>query len=244
MTKKKAEKFEVTEQGKSIFKLETNLVLLKYNKKKDIYLPPSYPWGLYRYVSYYTSLREAESGMLKHIDYYKKEITMDKPYGIYGFLVSEYGINTMSWNEPLTLRVYLPDGKLEESSLTSECKHIHADGTFSLTPFMGRKPEEIRFKKGDMVEVIGSDYFCIIIDTPPTESEIKEYMQKDEGMGFDYRDDCYTVLDCNLKGKEVGSSRRRSINVLSPRFPIPKKLAESLQTTYCSYCNKNNTGRE
>jgi hypothetical protein len=233
-------------QERTIFKLESYLMQVK--KKKGSYKPSSSFECSKEFVGYYTSIREAEAGMRECIDFYNKGFRIDDSKKCYSFLVSEYDLNIMiDEDEALTRRSYLSDGKLEESCLTSE---ITENGHPQI-PFMGRKPEDIRFKEGDIVEVICCDAkisFGIVSNLPLTEEYIKERIQRDGkrwNMYYcDYSDDSYTVLFSNLKGEDCGHSHLESIYVFPQRLPIPKKLEEGLHALYQFDGNDDNSNKE
>jgi hypothetical protein len=98
--------------------------------------------------------------------------------------------------------------------------HIYSRGYF-----YGRKPEEIRFKKGDIIEILcyegnqfwgeGSVELAIVVDTPPTVEDIsaklKTFLFSGEnltghrgfniGSRFNALDDCYTVIPASLPAR-------------------------------------------
>ena len=131
-------------------------------------------------------------------------------------------------SESLSERIYLPDGQLWSERLTNEIypdtvPHVYDEKEFdnyiyAHRFFAGRKPEEIRFKPGDLIEIFcydGNDYWsdgyvelAIVIQAPPTEDEMAEradhYLKTstdltddrnyDLGMRFYHRDDIYAVV--------------------------------------------------
>ena len=149
---------------------------------------------------------------------------------------------------------YLPDGKLEESCLTSsvyrnneyskdvlrskEPHELHSMGIFP-----GRKPEEIRFKTGDIVEVAefasGRErvFLGILYGVPHTEEEVRSRFE----FTLDDSDDCYCVLECFPARKVANHSHPQSTDLFAPRFEIPEKLKHELQTAYRSDSGKENT---
>ena len=131
-------------------------------------------------------------------------------------------------SESLSERIYLPDGQLWSERLTNDIwpdtiPHIYDDIEFddyiyAHRFFAGRKPEEIRFKPGDLIEIFcydGNDYWsdgyvelAIVIQAPPTVEEMTKranhYLNTskdlrgdrvhDLGDRFYHRDDIYAVV--------------------------------------------------
>lgn len=130
--------------------------------------------------------------------------------------------------ESLSERIYLPDGQLWSERLTNDIypysvPHIYDEREFddyiyAHRFFAGRKPEEIRFKPGDLIEIFcydGNDYWsdgyvelAIVIQTPPTVDEmakrVDDYLKTskdltgdrayDLGKRFYHRNDIYAVV--------------------------------------------------
>ena len=138
-------------------------------------------------------------------------------------------------DESLSERVYLPDGTLWShrsyaylipSVIPQGVSEIEFDNYIYLRGyFHGRKPDEIRFKKGDIIEMLcyegnqfwgeGSVELAIVVDTPPTVEEIsaktKAFLFSGENLtghrGFDLGtrfnalDDCYTIIPASLPAR-------------------------------------------
>lgn len=131
-------------------------------------------------------------------------------------------------SESLLERIYLPDGQLWSERLTNDIypdtvPHIYDeiefdDYIYAHRFFSGRKPEEIRFRPGDLIEIFcydGNDYWsdgyvelAIVIQVPPTVEEMTkradDYLKTskdltgdrayDLGKRFYHRDDIYAVV--------------------------------------------------
>ena len=139
------------------------------------------------------------------------------------------------YDESLSERVYLPDGTLWShrsyaylipSVIPQGVSEIEFDRyLYSRSCFRGRKPDEIRFKKGDIIEILcyegnqfwgeGSVELAIVVDTPPTMEDIsvklKSFLSSggditgyhgfNIGSRFDALDDSYTVIPAYLPAR-------------------------------------------
>jgi len=225
-------------KSKTIFELEVCYIRYKYDAKRDIDLPLSYPFDLEKtQIGFFSSLRKAESAI--------KKCNWEDAYCFY---VTEYRVDNNIESIPniATYRSYLPDGKLEEHCLSFEYDtafKMDIKDLINKTPeelrsigvCPGMKPEEIRFKKGDLVEVIDFDhvFLGIVVSTPMTIESVKERAIR-VGRFYD-GDDMYDVLEWFPRKKEAGYNHYFSINLFPPRLPIPKKLKENLQAAYQSH---------
>lgn len=91
---------------------------------------------------------------------------------------------TYYWWEYETIRIYDRNGDLIDQTLT-KCR------TDICERFYGRRPEEIRFKPGDIVEVLNRDgeiSLAFVAVLPPS-------VEKAARCTLDTSDDCYVVLD-------------------------------------------------
>jgi hypothetical protein len=223
----------MTKKCKTVFELEACYFQKRYNAKTERDLPLAYPFDLRNLrIGFFSSLDRAEAAVKKCVKY-RKMCNMET---LYCFFVIEYRIDEMVWiNDMVTIRSYLPDGKPEESCLTSAV--CGDDG--SLEEFAGRKPDEVRFKKGDLVEVVeGRNCFLgIVAGTPLTEDEAREFKQRSKlGATPNYLDDLYCVLD--FDGKYTSHCHPLCTHVFQPRLRIPKTLERGLQAAYRSHFDK------
>lgn len=148
---------------------------------------------------------------------------------IYCIVVSEIPLGTPTFEgESFSEQLYLADGTLwgERSyaqivvrDVPEQYGEIEYDNYFyGRCAFYGRKPEEIRFRKGDIIEIFchpgnsywGDEYIelAIVVDTPPTVEEMTERIRRHltgrkyrpEERGFTigttytYWDDTYKVI--------------------------------------------------
>lgn len=187
--------------------------------------------------------------LLHHYAYVITELILERPfnYSILGDCLSE--------------RVYLPDGTLW-------CKNDYGSfiphDTFGPDEynywgrrniFHGRRPEEIRFKPGDLVEVFGypSNHFwssgevnlAIVVNTPKSDTEIKRLMEEykathsghdlcDHSLShaFGYYQDSYEIL-CTY-----GSDHTPTIATFAPSLPISTRMRNKFKKLYDDYQNE------
>ena len=123
--------------------------------------------------------------------------------------------------------------------------------------FEGRKPEEIKFKPGDIVEVLGypGNFYwssnrvdlAIVVKCPPTVSEMSEKLQQyrathsgfdlcDHALSIEFgsREDEYEVL--SLACEEIDLSP--TISTLRPSMPVSTRMRNRLQKVYQQYMDK------
>lgn len=155
---------------------------------------------------------------------------------IYAYVVVEYPVGMeLKSDQNLSIRIYLQDGRL------------WATNDWGLgNRFRGREPEEIKFKPGDIVEILGYPgnwswtleevNLAIIVQTPPTTKEVAE-MRKQHGEIYacDYYMDTYRVLSLVYDG----SDHAPTISVFEPIKEVPSKQREELMKLYEDYLNNN-----
>jgi len=150
---------------------------------------------------------------LQHVGYILYERLVDKhDMGDYGRL----------WN--MSVRSYTPDGKLWDECLTPD------DG---LTEYKGRTAEQIRFHRGDIVEVVEDDWaeLCIV-EQPPRDTawcaEKKASMKANYGYSvmLDYSDDTYLV---DSLGEGDTHSHPMCFEVFPPSKPVSEEMAQKLR---------------
>ncbi len=141
--------------------------------------------------------------------------------------------------DSLSERVYSPAGEKIDECLYSQIEPFEN--------FTGRSPENIRFKLGDIVEVMqgGTVELNIVVGLPKTPEKIEEalkynrddYLKYRELIGLDrwnhldWGDDSYNVVSGD-EGYMKTHSHPRSIHVFEPRFKIPKRLKYKLIRGY------------
>ena len=171
--------------------------------------------------TYFSTRAEAEE-RLRHLTGYDRDA--------YCWVLSEIplGINHLSY-ESFSERVYLPDGQLWgerpyadmlPGDIPPQYGEIEFDNyLYGRNYFAGRRPEEIRFQPGDIIEVfcydgnhywsVGYGELAIVLETPPTVEVISElserylksgrYLTNDRGFDLGTRInalyDAYTIVD-------------------------------------------------
>ena len=190
---------------------------------------PQYPeFDVYRtVVGYFSSLEKAEQTMNQ-----QKHIKSKKPeYKFFGFLIEEYALDITGYDRAESRRSYLPDGSLLDETLMSETL---IDENYELVDFSGRPADKVRFKVGDLVEVLYGDTVSLEIVgklpyTPERVQFMKENVRKKYNREFylDFTDDCYYTLD-----QDGEHSHPEAINLFPVRFEVSEELKEKLVTHY------------
>jgi hypothetical protein len=271
-------------KNNTIFVLKAFFICPIYDKTKDEWtlLPPTYPTYNIQgeYTGFYSTIENAKAGMKRRIEKLKEEekegLSICHYGNLYCFWIEEvkFDRETISewcyewkWNYRLTAetrRAYLPDGSLWAENLTSETAvenwhNATGDTREELQrqgAFVGRRPDEIRFQIGDIVEVMGIEKIDlgIVIRTPLTLEDVErsreKYVRYNPGKKppvgwWDYSDDIYLVLmgevAYNFKGSDdvdypydIFDLNSYPVEVFEPRFPVPDNLAEALKRA-CDY---------
>ena len=165
----------------------------------------------------YTTLEKAEKAMQKVVKSWGMESDT------FCYIIIERKLNPKPQEEDMVgVRTYLPDGSWYEENMTDR------DGVFR-----GRPDERIRFKIGDIAEVLYGDVveLAIIGNTPPS-LEFAEQMRKRRlGNGvtdeffMDKFDDSYTIYDTH----PGGHTHVESQFVFPTRKPVSEKLVQKLK---------------
>ena len=124
--------------------------------------------------------------------------------------------------------------------------------------FWGRKPEEIKFKPGDVVEILGcpgNDFWgnesvdlAIVVKTPPTVAEVEEMRKQyfathsgfdlcDNALSFEFDDrlDTYEVIPYALGGIDHAPT----ICVFEPTKQVSLRRKKALMEMYKKYGKDN-----
>ena len=214
-------------------------------------------------VALLDSVEEAES-ILRKRDYYHDYFHAET----YCHIISELPMGIQfSVGESLSERVYLPDGQLwgirDHDIVIADAispKYSESDYNRLISTrgrFGGRSPEEIRFKKGDIIEMFtpiagrgGSVELAVVVDTPPTKEDIKERMAlyknkrpprhlRDRGFigaRFGSYDDDYLVIsDCTLKDAYLYPTFCPTHYAMKPRFEISPEIRTQMQDMFEKY---------
>ena len=214
--------------------------------------------------AYFNTLDEIESYVLHQAQMWNKTTEVfpvdSKIVYHYAYVIIEIPIgvevNAFHLGQNLSVRIYLPDGTLWGVKPYADFfprYGLDSDG-FNYwgkkNQFWGRDPEEIKFKPGDIVEILGypgNGYWsedevnlAIIVKTPPTKEDVaemkKQYLATHSGFDvcdhalcrvFDYSMDTYEVISFACEEIDHAST----ISVFKPTKPVSsrrKKVLESL----------------
>ena len=157
------------------------------------------------------------------------EVKLSRPiYPPHSFLVREIPLDRICCKDKC-LASYLYDRK-----------GVRIDQrTFSTIPedngvFPGRAPEQIRFKKGDIVEYKCGKFIELgtVVDVPPSIEMADQINSNPKGRHMDETDDRYTVIgfDC-----EKNYARVDAMDVFEPSYKIPPGVRNRLVKAYNDY---------
>ena len=199
--------------------------------------------------------RSYKEFMVEHPEYSKLSLR-------YSYVVVELPIGleihpTLGQN--LSTRIYLPDGTIWGENTYADFIPLNCLGEEynywgRRNMFGGRKPEEIRFKPGDIVEVMGypgnrywgndSVNLAIVVKTPPTVDEVavmrKQYLSTHSGFDicdhamcyeFGYHLDTYEVLSFACDQIDHAPT----ISVFNTTKQVSAKRRNALQKMYDDY---------
>ena len=205
------------------------------------------------------TLEEAEEMIRKDVAWWK---TQECGPEVYCYLVAEKPMGMMAFDgDILSERAYDAAGKLFNRTFCSSAFCYYTDYD-NYTPretqpeeiFRGRPEEEIKFHKGDIVEVLSGNEvkLAIVVGSPLSTRWVWEKNQSTQDkrgldeLTFDESDDSYTVID------GPGFEYHEHINamrIFAPHFHVPIRIerrfkgylekAEYYQKAHdCSFRNK------
>lgn len=162
-----------------------------------------------------------------------KIVIMEDNLFTYCFYIKEFDLN-QSYPTVATERCYTKDGKLYDQYLKSENDRN----------FRGRNPKDIRFKEGDIVEVLQSNGVCLEVVTraPYTKEEYRDrrewIKQNPEKFGrysfcLDKGDDGYCTISL---GEGDTHSHPHSMSVFPVSKPISAKHRKALLAKFAECC--------
>ncbi len=209
---------------------------------------PRYDVGTYT-QGFFRTREEAEQVMRQN-----KEGKDKHGEKIYCYYLRECPYSLMSHVcDFVTCRVYDASGQLIEQALCSKMQHLDVDSN----EFFGRTEDKLRFKKGDIVEVLGNKvWLAVVINTPPEPETVwavhNNYIRmlhrrhlemggREEDFSFDGRseglfsdafDDSYTVID----GPSAACHHHiEATHIFAPHFAIPAKTRQRFERYYEAY---------
>ena len=159
----------------------------------------------------------------------EKEGEPDEYYAFtLGYSISKIQLD-VQYGRTLAFRTYTRDGELNDES-------IWEDENGEAPPFYGRPEEKIRFKMGDIVEVIGFGHtaeLSIVSSHPWTPQQIEKRnkeLEQEYGKGhtliIDSTDDCYLTHSLGLGNTHCHPA---CANVFAPTKKVPATLRRKLQ---------------
>lgn len=194
---------------------------------------------------YHPTFEEAHTAMMGYVAAKDKDT--------YGFCIDRLGYGPQGNHDwYISYRQYDAEGREVGRSCCSSY-HYRLPGIHG--NFLGRLPEEITFKEGDIVQVVISlfedkrDYatLCVVIGTPRTVKEYYElYREHIEQGGFEYNffyapdtlgadADEYFVLFGPYSKDLRFTTFPMAVNVRPPGFPVPDDVRETLMKYYHDY---------
>lgn len=227
-----------------------------------------------RETMYVRTLEEVEGYFRKIGDRYScfKEDVPGFISNKYAYVVLEiplgYETHTDVLGENLSTRIYLPDGSLWGENKYADFIPLSSHGDEynywgRRNMFYGHRPEEIKFKPGDIVEVFGypGNHFwgnecvslAIIVDVPPTIDEMserrKQYLETHSGFDvcdhalcreFGNDEDTYKVLSpfCDA------IDHAPTISVFNPILPVSSRRRNAMLKMYEKYLEMTKQTRE
>lgn len=193
--------------------------------------------------------QEYEQERLKDIAENEEFRDDEKRFGhdiVLAYKIIELELDAKTFEDVQSVRTYTADGQPnDECLLDAACKR----------QFKGRTPEQIRFRPGDIVEVIdewGAE-LCVVGHAQPTVEDYASYRQRcwDECLKdcsrpscldkdtdykekhcifqWDYSDDSYLM---HSLGEGDTHFHPESPKVFRPTKPVPKALREKLKAKY------------
>lgn len=206
---------------------------------------PKYKVSTYS-VAYATTLEEAERLMWQDRHYRQKQKEIDDwMHDVFCYYISEKPLGMMYFKgEYLSQRMYDAKGSFIDKSCCSTGFGIYNPNICGMSEynrnvdetFCGRSERQIRFRKGDIVEVLrGHEVrLAIVVGTPPTtewiwekRKEIQDRMRSEVmPYEFDESDDSYTVIDG--PGYEY-HDHVSSMQVFTPHYPISADIQKKFK---------------
>ena len=210
---------------------------------------------------YFKTMEEVEEYMQKRS--HKTHPAGDDNIDLYAYVVIEIPlreeVNVDVLDHNLSFRTYLPDGTLwgkNDYGYFMSKRAIGDEYNYwgRRNQFWGRMSEEIRFKPGDIVEILGcpgNDYWenetvnlAIVVKTPPTIAEVEEMREQyfathsgsdlcDHALSIEFGHslDTYEVISFEYDGIDHAPT----ICVFEPTKQVSSRRKEALMEMYKKY---------
>lgn len=155
---------------------------------------------LLKSYTYFSSFEEAERSIAEKVEFLKK---FPNAASIQMILVERIALDRPGFPTPMEWRMYDKEGRLLDRSVYTATDH--SDELPYAHYYLGRKPEEIRFKPGDIVEVMEREdensltrvTLARVLSSPLTIEQVWE--KKKELLNCDDDDDFNSNRDCLRK---------------------------------------------
>lgn len=183
---------------------------------------------------FFTSLDDAQAHLQKLVEDNKKG-----EYSVcyYRHVITQIPIGKNAYHSGATW-LYDGDGTLVDYSIVTQ------EGDIYDHHYFGRSNDRLRFKRGDIVEVMGHDnevYLSLLIGDVPDVEWCWEYYQrlirKDRWYGYalDTSDEtCYLI---DGPGEEW-HSHVSPLDIMKPHFPIPEEIRKEMMGWLEAYTNQ------
>lgn len=220
----------------TIFKLTEIEYLEFYDEENDETFAPQYPnFNVEQSpVGLFSTLAKAEQAIQERIEFKKRNRWKYAPFG---FLIDEFELDEISFLSAKSRRNYLSEGSLLDECLISE---IMGEKFPDLEEFSGRPADKVRFRNGDLVEVLHRDTVTLnIVCNPPWSPEKANESKKRytkagyDDLHFDYSDDCYYTLGVSESDDDDDTHGHPSpVRMFPLRFPVSDELRNNLEKQY------------
>ncbi len=203
-------------------------------------------------VGYFHTLEEAEGAMRRYADEVRtnlsKKDSLEEETFCYEIKERPVGKMLYDW-ATVSHRIYDAEGRLQEQTLCASGCFTEEDYIYGI--FRGRTEQQMRFKPGDIVEVVrrGKVSLGFVVEQPLSVEDCWRMRQRhletqqkwlaetgeayDGGMpeyfGSDDSEDCYIVLTTS---QYISHSHVSVTDVFVPHFPVPNYLRKKLETSW------------
>ena len=164
---------------------------------------------------------------------------------IYCFKVYEVPLDQNTYlgtdNFYRSVREYLYNDKSHEIDSTT-CSSLDEDIFTEYGSFLGKPKEHMRFKKGDIVEVIEQDKVRLAVVThDPADTnwcyDLYKRLKKKDDLPYFLDESDYQVAV--IDGPSYGThSHEQLVDIMKPRYPIPEEMRREYET-FITKCEGN-----